>query len=55
MREDVARSDNGVCPITISIGLSKYKDSYKETLDAADHALYRAKNAGRNRVEVLED
>ena len=55
MREDVARSDNGVCPITISIGVSKYKDSYKEALDAADHALYRAKNLGRNRVEVIGD
>ncbi|MBR5799114.1 MAG: GGDEF domain-containing protein [Lachnospiraceae bacterium] len=55
MREDVARSDNGVCPITISIGVSKYKDSYKEALDAADHALYRAKNSGRNRVEVIGD
>lgn len=52
VRRCIAHSDNGVCPITISIGLGVYdgKD-YKAAIDQADHALYRAKNNGRNRVE----
>lgn len=53
VRMAVEASENGVCPITISIGVSAYdgKD-YKSALDAADQALYRAKKNGRNRVET---
>ena len=53
VRMAVEASENGVCPITISIGVSAYdgKD-YKSALDAADPALYRAKKNGRNRVET---
>lgn len=51
-RQSVEASDNGVCPITISIGVAVYAGGdYKATVDAADHALYRAKEYGRNRVE----
>ncbi|MES2018998.1 MAG: sensor domain-containing diguanylate cyclase [Pseudomonadota bacterium] len=37
--------------ITISIGLAPFTGSLSEALSNADKALYRAKNAGRNRVE----
>lgn len=53
VRAAVEASENGVCPVTISIGISAYdgKD-YKSAIDAADQALYRAKKNGRNRVET---
>lgn len=38
--------------ITISIGLAAFKDSLSEALSNADKALYKAKHAGRNRVEL---
>ncbi|MDP6566157.1 MAG: PleD family two-component system response regulator [Alphaproteobacteria bacterium] len=44
-------------PITVSIGVSSSRgaeDSPAEILRRADEALYQAKNAGRNRVEVHE-
>lgn len=39
--------------LTISIGVSEFngKESPDQTVDRADTALYKAKNAGRNRVE----
>lgn len=41
--------------VTISIGFTQIKayDTLESTIDRADKALYRAKNSGRNRVEVL--
>ena len=51
---DVAKMDNGVCPITISIGISGYNgESYKDAIDAADRALYIAKECGRNCVKYV--
>ena len=40
--------------ITLSIGVEEYDfaSSLDELLDAADDKLYKAKNAGRNRVVV---
>lgn len=40
--------------ITVSIGVSKYVagESFESVLSRADEALYRAKNAGRNLVEI---
>lgn len=43
--------------ITASFGVAEYPthgEGQREVLRAADHALYRAKSAGRNRVEVAE-
>ncbi|MGC9309276.1 MAG: GGDEF domain-containing protein [Candidatus Nanoarchaeia archaeon] len=41
--------------VTISLGVTSYKerDSKKRMIKRADKALYKAKSAGRNRVEVL--
>jgi len=40
--------------VTVSIGLTAYKmqENIERTIARADEALYRAKNGGRNRVEV---
>ena len=41
--------------VTMSIGLAVFPDhaaSVEGLLQCADKALYRAKNAGRNRLEV---
>jgi diguanylate cyclase (GGDEF)-like protein len=43
------------CPVTISVGISHYKElseDLQSLVDHADQALYEAKRKGRNRVEV---
>jgi diguanylate cyclase (GGDEF)-like protein len=51
----VLSSDGREMTVTISIGLADYQrsmESADELIEAADAALYRAKQAGRNRIEV---
>jgi len=44
-------------PITVSIGVGQYSigETLDDILDRVDKALYKAKNNGRNRVEVSEN
>ncbi|HEU0074452.1 MAG TPA: sensor domain-containing diguanylate cyclase [Dehalococcoidia bacterium] len=47
-----------VSPVTISVGLALMPDhgtDINDLIEKADRAMYRAKDAGRNRVEVWED
>ena len=52
IRYDIETIDNGVCPITVSIGLTNYttNENYHKNIDRADQALYYAKEHGRNQV-----
>lgn len=51
IRINVEKSDNGICPVTISIGIAPYNGgNYHETIEMADKALYQAKTGGRNMV-----
>ncbi len=43
--------------VTVSIGVTKIRSddtSFDEAMKRADEALYRAKNRGRNRVEIIK-
>lgn len=51
IRENVEASENGICPVTVSIGVTAYEGgSYHAAIDCADKALYKAKTTGRNKV-----
>lgn len=54
LRADVASADMPAPGVTVSIGLVAFKDgdSARDLLLRVDGALYRAKHAGRNRVEI---
>ncbi len=56
IRRSVEKSVNGVCRITISVGVAIYPggDCFA-TIKKADQALYVAKHSGRNKVVSYED
>ncbi|MGB4221616.1 MAG: GGDEF domain-containing protein, partial [Smithellaceae bacterium] len=41
--------------VTVSLGVTEYRlrEELSQTISRADEALYRAKSAGRNRVEFI--
>ena len=45
-------------PVTLLSGIGRaidaLSDRYQRSLDRADEALYRAKTAGRDRIEIAE-
>lgn len=56
MRTEIEESNNGLCKITVSIGVAKYDGSdCTDTIKKADLALYQAKQEGRNRTKQFED
>lgn len=55
IREKVEQSDNGICKMTISIGVSLYGGGdYHDTIKNADEAMYQAKATGRNKVMLYQ-
>lgn len=51
LRQNIEKSDTGICPVTISIGATMYEGgSYHDCVEQADIALYKAKSSGRNKV-----
>lgn len=58
LEEVAVDTPEGIIPVTLSLGVAGSGEGYRmdeaSVVRAADAALYRAKNAGRNRVEVDE-
>jgi diguanylate cyclase (GGDEF)-like protein len=52
LRSTIENSGYGICPITVSVGFSKYnkEENYHQVIDRADQALYYAKKHGRNQI-----
>ncbi len=52
-RRDIENATDTPVKFTVSIGVSRYTGDYSKTLQNVDTALYKAKNAGRNKVVVV--
>lgn len=51
IRKKVQQGAEGICPLTVSIGVSRYDGkNYHTAITQADEALYTAKKNGRNQV-----
>jgi len=51
----VQSKSNGVCPVTVSVGVGMMNDrNYKQAIATADKAMYHAKISGRNQVVSLK-
>ncbi len=58
LRDPVPLADGGVAPMSVSVGVAVSNgpdDQPESLLRDADAAMYRAKERGRNRVEVFDD
>lgn len=54
LRCSIEQHKNGICPITVSIGVAPYNGDYQSAVDNADKAMYRAKTSGRNQVQLYD-
>lgn len=55
IREKTEQSDNGICKVTISIGVALYQGgNYHDAIKNADEAMYQAKATGRNKVILYQ-
>lgn len=56
IKNSIINDDNGVCNITVSMGIDKYNGGdYHKTILKADEALYFAKNNGRNQYKFFKE
>lgn len=57
VEKDPVETDADSVPVTISMGCASYQpnEAMSEFINRADEALYRAKELGRNRVEVADE
>jgi two-component system cell cycle response regulator len=57
LRTRIERAQPGGLPITVSIGVAELApgESFEQQISRADDAVYRAKDSGRNRVEIADE
>lgn len=56
IRKKIEQSENGICPVTVSVGISVYDGiDIENSIDHADNALYYAKENGRNQTILYSD
>ncbi|WP_217582339.1 diguanylate cyclase, partial [Lysinibacillus sp. GbtcB16] len=59
IRQEAYKDENVTVPLTASVGIAEFSPKLEygtmileDMISRADHALYRAKSAGRNRIEL---